>query len=198
MNYYIDMDGVLVKYERAAYTGSDPQYKRPGFHYFRNLKPDPRMLLVINKLLEKCRNEVLEGDEYENNIFVLTSVTNTGSLALEQIKDKIEWLNEVIPNFDTKNNFIASITDKRNLAEAIKFNKSHISVNGKILSVDDILIDDYNANLINWQEAGGTAIKYNNGINDPTSFSGLNLDVNMSPDDIVELLTEHLNYLRKE
>lgn len=198
MNYYIDMDGVLVKYEKAAYTGDNPQYKRPGYHYFRSLKPDPRMLAVMNALLEKCRNEVEEGEKYENNVFILTTVNNLGSIALEQINDKIEWLKEHVPSFDTKNNFIASITDKRNLAEAIKFDKSHISVNGKILSIDDILIDDYNPNLTQWQEAGGTAIKYNNGINDPNSFSGLNLDINMTSEQIVELLTEHLNYLRKD
>lgn len=36
-----------------------------------------------------------------------------------------------------------------------------------------ILIDDFNPNLRNWEAAGGTAVKYINGLNSPESFNGL-------------------------
>lgn len=187
MTFYIDMDGVVARYDRSAYIGDTPMYRNKTLNYFRDLPPDPKMIAVVNKLLE-----------LKQDVVMFTSVDNVGSYALVMIHDKIEWLHKNIPNLDTDKQFLASLSSKRSIAEAIKFNSSHTHINGQVLSIDDILIDDWNNNLNDWHDAGGTAIKYNNGINDPESFDGINLDIVMTTDDIVELLTKHINYIRKE
>lgn len=183
---YIDMDGVLVQYERAAYTGPDPQYCRPGFHYFRHLKPDYKMIATIEKLQKNPKVEVK----------ILTSVSNIGSLFLEQTEDKILWLNKHCPFIDTDTQFIASASSKRAIAEALcTTSKVPVFQN---FGINHILIDDYNKNLEDWTSAGGTGIKYINGLNDPTSYKGLILDSNMTSDDITNLITKHINYLRRD
>jgi 5'(3')-deoxyribonucleotidase len=129
-------------------------------------------------------------------IKILTSVSNKGSLFLEQANDKIEWLHEFCPFIDTDTQFIATASNKRALVEAISSNcNQSIFPN---FGINHILIDDFNKNLEDWRNAGGTAIKYINGINDPDSYNGLILDIYMSSDDIVELITNHINYLARE
>ena len=53
--------------------------------------------------------------------------------------------------------------------DAVEYIKDHE------LTRDDILIDDYNKNLTEWSQKGGTSIKYCNGINNPDSFEGIKL-----------------------
>lgn len=183
---YVDMDGVLVQYERAAYTGNDPQYCRPGFHYFRQLKPDLRMVSVLQELNKNPKVSVK----------ILTSVSNKGSLFLEQAEDKIEWLHEFCPFIDTDTQFIATASNKRAIAEYL-CSTSNVPI-FQNFGINHILIDDYNKNLEEWYKAGGTGIKYINGLNDPTSYKGLILDLNMSSEDIVKLITNHINYLARE
>lgn len=183
---YVDMDGVLVRYERAAYTGDNPQYCRPGYHYFRKLQPDAKMVAVLEKLNNdsKCK------------VRILTSVSRIGSLFLEQANDKIEWLHEYCPFIDTETQFIACASGKRQLAESIA--KSGGNTVFRDFGINHILIDDWNANLTDWKSAGGTAIKYCNSLNNANSFDGIALDLEMSSDDIVELITTHINYLARK
>lgn len=64
--------------------------------------------------------------------------------------------------------------------DKMAFAKKHMPfVKGIIISSqkqdyakDSILIDDYNNNLIKWEENGGIGIKYLNGINSETSWDG--------------------------
>lgn len=172
MMIYFDMDGVLVRYDRSAYTGSEPVFKKLGAHYFRTQPADERMLQAFCKLV----NIAAESDDV--NVRVLSSLVNTGSLFLEQYRDKQAWLKEHAPDFDPSG-FVPAITDKRSVAEFLT---------GRSLTVNDVLIDDYNKNLEDWREHGGLAVKYLNGINSADSFSGPIIDQMMSADDIVDML----------
>lgn len=156
--YYIDMDGVLVKYDRNAYKGDNPRFLRPNEHYYRDLEPDRKMLAFVDELIHSCR---YTGDE----VFILTSLPLSGSLFNEQFHDKIVWLSRWVPAIDI-DHIIISVTNKRDAAEYINDCK---------LTANDILIDDYNKNLVEWNNANGTAIKYCNGINNPESFNGKKL-----------------------
>lgn len=184
MNIYIDMDGVIVKYERAAYQGDDPQFLRPGLHYFRHLNPDVRMIHVVKRLQE----------ETNHRINILTCVYNQGSMFLEQANDKKEWLDEHCPFLQTDKQLMVVSSEKRLLVEFIKATDGKRRIAGHILTADDILIDDYNNNLWDWQNSGGTAVKYINGINDPASFRGINLDLAMTSDQIFDLITRYLDF----
>ena len=157
-NYYIDMDGVYVKYETDAYVGENPRYLRKNEHYYLNCKPDRKMLEVVDELHRKCK---YTGDD----MFFLTSLAINGAIFNEQFHDKISYINHWAPYMDI-NHILISVTSKR---EAVEYIKNHV------LTKDDILIDDYNKNLIDWELAGGTAIKYCNDINNPDSFDGLKL-----------------------
>lgn len=152
------MDGFIVTYDKNAYVGDEPAYLIKNKHYFRNLPPDRKALEFVDKLYRKCR---YTGDE----IFILTSIAINGDIFNEHFHDKITWLHEWLPYIDI-DHILISVTSKRNAVEYI---------NNHTLTENDILIDDYNKNLLDWKNAGGTSIKYCNGINNPDSFSGLKL-----------------------
>lgn len=166
-NYYIDMDGVLVKYDRSAYLGDNPRYLRKGEHYFRDLIPDTRMLQVVETLLNK-----------KQSVSILTSITNNGDLYAEHIGDKIAWLKRYLPELNIQTQFITTISAKRDIITAIQ---------SRELTNHDILIDDFNRNLVNWSHGGGIGIKYANGLNNPDSYDGLSISVTASATDIISL-----------
>ena len=143
-------------YNRDAYTGDDPLWLRRNSHYFRNLEPDRKMLQVVDNINASLR---YTGDE----IFILTSLINNNmSIFNEHVHDKIVSFNKWFPYIDIDHILIAG-SSKRDTVAYI----TDVDVNRS-----DILIDDYNQNLIAWRSFGGTAIKYSNGINDPRSFDG--------------------------
>jgi 5'(3')-deoxyribonucleotidase len=76
------------------------------------------------------------------------------------------WVSENYPVISLCN-FIACGSDKRNAISKIK---------GMNLTKQDILVDDYKRNLVSWASAGGTAIKYINGINSVGDWPGLYID----------------------
>lgn len=170
MTYWIDMDGVLAIYERDAYAGEHPVWLHKGSHYYRHLQPDPKMIEVLRALdMQK-----------ENHVCILSTLSNKGAMFLEHYEDKAAWLKEHCPFLDVERQFVPVISSKRNIAEFLKV--SHT------LTPNDVLIDDFNKNLIEWQNAGGAAIKYNNGINSTNSFNGLNLSPEMTASEIVQVL----------
>ena len=152
------MDGFIVLYDKSAYIGDNPKYLNKNEHYFRNLQPDRKALEFVDKLHERCR---YTGDE----IFILTSIAMSGAIFNEHFHDKIMWLHKWLPYIDI-DHILISVTSKRDVVEYIHNHN---------LTKNDILIDDYNKNLIDWTKAGGTAIKYCNGINNPESFTGTKL-----------------------
>lgn len=173
MNVFFDQDGVLGIYERKAYIGKDPIWKKPGGHYFKTVKPDERAIELFKILT----------NEANVNTFVLTAVNNDGPVCLEQIRDKIEWLKETIPEINVAKQFIPSVSPKSQTIRAV------LSQTRTQLQPSDVLIDDYNPNLNDWQAAGGTALKYCNGINSEKSYKGIILPVSMSAPSMAELLS---------
>lgn len=170
-NYYIDMDGVLAVYDRNAYTGDDPLFARKNAHYYRNLEPDRKMLEFVDNIYSKSR---YTGD----NIYILTSLPNNGAIFNEQFHDKITWVKQWLPYLDI-DSILISVTSKR---DAVEYIHNHT------LTKNDILIDDYNKNLCEWRDAGGTAIKYCNGINDHKSFSGPYFAENITANDMLSYI----------
>ncbi len=154
VNFYFDMDGVLALYDRKAYEGDNPIFMRPGGHYFRDLPYDAVAFALFNYLNEHAK-------EFNASVYILTSVPG-GNIFNEHFHDKIIWLQKNFPNIRIEQ-VLFSVTNKNDTVKYIK-NRS--------LQARDILIDDYNNNLVQWQKSGGTAIKFCNGINNPDSFNG--------------------------
>lgn len=157
-NYYIDMDGVLAVYDREAYKGDDPIWLQKGGHYFRDCKPDAAALQMAYGLYCYCL-------ENGGNVYALTSLPANGPIFNEQVHDKQNWLRKYAPFIDTSHTLFC-MTSKRDVVEYICNHE---------LTKNDILVDDYNKNLNEWKQSGGTAIKYCNGLNDPNSFDGFSI-----------------------
>lgn len=178
INYWIDMDGVLAQYDWNGYKGPNPPYLDPHAHYFRERIPDKKMLTVI-----ECLNS-----KYPGHVYVLTRVSERGRLFLRQVSDKAEWLAEHCPFLNLEEQFIPIVSEKNNFVQAF-YRPVRLG-----MSRGDILIDDYNKNLDAWDKAGGTAVKYCNGINTPnknepkSSWMGLHLNEDLSEAEILSIL----------
>lgn len=176
MRVYTDMDGVLAVYEKEAYIGTDPLFLQPGKHYFRTVKPNAHMVEFIRNL--KARFD----EDDTNEVYILTKV-KLDKIFNEHFHDKLVWANKILPEIDIEH-ILMAVLDKVDCVEYIQ---------GQKLSSEDILIDDFNANLERWQEAGGTAIKYLNGLNNSDSFNGHCIDENTSVEDFIMLLSAIIN-----
>lgn len=171
-NYYFDMDGVLAEYDRNAYIGSHPLFLDKQSHYFMTCLPDTTAMELIYRLyLDYTKKNT------EPNIYILTSVNQ--DMLNVHTHDKTEWIAKYMP-FIKPSQILFSYTSKR---DAVEFINSHK------LTAHDILIDDYNKNLTEWERAGGKSVKYSNGINDPSSFNGLVIDHNKSAEELFKQLT---------
>ena len=103
-----------------------------------DLKPFENAVYAIEQLVNDSTAE----------IFILSATVNSCSL-----DEKQKWLDRYLPNIDKEHRIFTSLNVPK--SEAI----------GHRLTDKDILIDDYNKNLLEWQKAGGTSVKAKNNIN---------------------------------
>ena len=162
---FFDMDGVLAVYNPNDYQGDPMPFEIRGSRYFLHRPADENAV----QLFIKASNHFPRG-----SIAALSTISinacNTPGLASEHKIDKGIWLlrlsndNELpcIPLLFAQQ----GITSKPE--EATKLLK-------RDLTPADILIDDFNSNLTAWHEAGGTAIKWLNGLNASTSWDGISI-----------------------
>lgn len=107
--------------------------------YYESLKPNAFLLKEIKNLIRK-------GED----VYILSSFLDDSKYALDEKK---LWLKKYLPELPDEKKIFVKYGD----------NKTAYIPN-KIDSFD-ILIDDYTKNLLEWREAGGTGIKFLNGIN---------------------------------
>lgn len=107
--------------------------------YYESLKPN-------NYLLEEVKKLIKEGKD----IYILSSFLSDSDYAL---KENNIWLNKYLPELPVQKRIFVPYGDVK-----YKYLPS------KITSFD-YLIDDHTKNLLDWKEAGGTGIKFLNGIN---------------------------------
>ena len=131
---FFDMDGVLAEYK---YVPLDDMMRQG---YFRDLAPQEEAVAAIKKLAEDPSLEV----------WTLSAVIKENPYALEEKKS---WLREQLGDSmnSIKSVFPFCGTSKRD------------AVPGGIRPTD-ILIDDYNVNLRDW-ETQAVSIKFLNGVN---------------------------------
>lgn len=142
---FIDMDGVLAKYDWGMYlpdrTGTAP-YLQERLHVFRDCVPDPVAIAILRAFVDAGVPT-----------FILTKIRSDLPWVYH---DKIDWLGRTVPWFDT-DKLIVTSDDKVQTAVAASRTGS--------LTRGMLLLDDFNPNLWDWDRAGGTAVKYLNGVN---------------------------------
>ena len=107
--------------------------------YYKNLEPNINVVNTVKRLLN-----------HEQDVYILSAYLEESKYAK---KEKIEWLQKYIPELNK---------DKYILLPYGEVKTNYIE--GKI-GKDDILLDDYTKNLLEWEKEGGFAIKLRNGIN---------------------------------
>lgn len=149
---WCDMDGVVAIYDMKGFCGKNPPFLKTNSHYFRDCIPDDKIINALQLIQEI----------YNIKIKIISNVHKT--LKQEHTQDKYEWLKEHMPFINTKESYYPITESKTDYVKKIK---------KQGLTKFDILISDFNGDLIPWSENGGTGIKYANGINNPHSYDGI-------------------------
>ena len=136
MRVYFDMDGTIAKWRDVPVE----ETRRPG--YYADLEPEVELLDFMRDAM-KCGE----------NIYILSSYyTDTRALL-----EKKKWLDKYLPGISSSHClFVPYGINKAEFVETMLHRKL-----GKM----DILVDDHTPNLTRWETAGGTGVKWLNGIN---------------------------------
>lgn len=134
---YFDLDGTLAEW-RYVTALQELQQK----DYFFRLKPT-NLVPLANSLAKRDGIETLILSQYLPDTYAL--------------EDKNRWCDAYVPAIDRKHRVFVpcGVGKPEYIREALR----------RPLNGDDILIDDYSKNLTEWCAAGGTAVKWLNGIN---------------------------------
>lgn len=133
-----DLDGTIAKWNNNA-TMDD--IVKPG--YFANIEPEKQLVRLVNNLIH----------DGTYDIYILSHYMPETTA----YEDKLKWVKKYMPKLDLKHCLLVPCgVDKATYIRDIRKCE---------LPKDYVLIDDFSTNLRNWHSAGGTAIKWLNGIN---------------------------------
>lgn len=170
---FIDLDGTVARFYDASPNYLEEMYEKG---YFRNLQPYEKMTEGIKLFMEQHKDV---------EVFTLSAKVNGEPPYCEA--EKQEWLDEYLPEIDREHRLFTEIGH----------NKAEYIPNG--ISKSDVLYDDYNKNLIDWENSGGVALKCHNNINmkglgayggDKVMWEGQVLKNDIEPQDIANSLYE--------
>lgn len=126
---FIDLDGTVARFYDASPNYLEQMYEKG---YFRNLQPYEEMTEGIKLFMEQHKDV---------EVFTLSAKVNGEPPYCEA--EKQEWLDEYLPEIDREHRLFTEIGH----------NKAEYIPNG--ISNTDVLYDDYNKNLIDWENSGG-------------------------------------------
>lgn len=136
--------------------------------YYENLRPNQDLINQIKELIN-------DGED----IYILSSFLYDSNYALSE---KNIWLDKYLPEIPF---------EKRIFVRYGESKKDYIE-NGITLS--DYLIDDYTKNLLEWRSAGGTGIKYLNGINHTRgTWDGFKIQDNNEKTESIKFILNYSN-----
>lgn len=129
---------------------------------FRHLTPQRNVLNAIKELINN-----------KEEVYIITAYHRHTPLAKY---DKIYWLKKHLPEVDINHQIYTFCGE----------DKTTYIPNG--VKPTDILLDDFNKNLENWRNVGGTSIKLLNGLNSKTSWNGKAIEVQETSENIYNAL----------
>lgn len=153
--FWFDMDGVLSVYEAFDGPVRNMPFMVPSGHYFLDRPEQPAAMALFDALAARRDCEVR----------VLTRLIPDADpdIRAEWCADKIVWCSRRLAGF--RPDMFHAEDHKPDVLSDVPFDCRRMHV----------LIDDFNENLRSWRDAGGVAVKYANGKNDPSSWPGLSL-----------------------
>ena len=170
---FFDIDGTLAQFHDTEHRYIEAMWEQ-GF--YKNLKPFENLVAAAN-FLNKCDGV---------NVAIISAYLDTEPPFVQ--KEKMEWLHKYLPD----------VKDIR-LVPAGSSKADYISPG----ETDIWLVDDYNKNLIEWENSGYQAIKFVNDINDQGRgayggeagklWEGKRVRFDSSPSEIVKSIAEALN-----
>ena len=173
MTLNFDVHGTLFKYSYDLYT-SKPLWYSEGRHPFVDDIPFMSMQYLLIDL---------QKDGYDVRSLCKISV-GTEVAKEEQRSDVRDNLAKYYPNLPS------------NCYCFCEGNKSEeFKKDGKVLTKEDILFDDYQPNLLEWERMGGTSIKVLNGINSITTWYGKYVDARWQKEKLYKRVKHILNEL---
>lgn len=107
--------------------------------YYLNLEPNINVVKTVKTLLN-----------HEQDVYILSAYLEESKYARDE---KILWLQQYLPELPKEKYILLPYGEEKS-----KYIKGEINK-------DDILLDDYTKNLLEWEKTGGFAIKLLNGIN---------------------------------
>ena len=129
---------------------------------FRHLMPQEHVLKAIKDLIHT--NE---------EVYIISAYHRQ----TPQVKDdKIYWLKKYLPEINLAHQIYTFCGE----------DKTAYIPDG--VRITDVLLDDFNKNLENWRDAGGTSIKLLNGLNSKSSWNGISIGVHEASEDILNKL----------
>lgn len=176
---FVDMDGTLARFH------DENLYLERMFEkgFFAGLKPFDNAVEAIKHIIDNHPNV---------DVYVLSAAITTPYCLAE----KNAWLDKYLPNIDKEHRiFVENLSTAKSLCVpgSYMYKDDNGKYHNKIFK-NDILIDDYNKNLEEWERDGGTAIKAKNNINHKglhgELWKGELIDVTDTAESIVERLTE--------
>lgn len=135
---FVDMDGVLARFHDESMCHK--RYDEPGF--FRALKPFEGMVTGLKRFMEDYGSDA--------HVCVLSACMPSAEA------EKLEWLAKYFGELELDAVFVRPSQSKAQQA---------LLITGCDTLDNAYLLDDYSANLQNWEDSGGKGIKFINNIN---------------------------------
>lgn len=176
---FVDMDGTLARFH------DENLYLERMFEkgFFAGLKPFDNAVEAIKHIIDNHPNV---------DVYVLSAAITTPYCLAE----KNAWLDKYLPNIDKEHRiFVENLSTAKSLCVpgSYMYKDDNGKYHNKIFK-NDILIDDYNKNLEEWEKDGGTAIKAKNNINHKglhgELWKGDLIDITDTAESIVERMTK--------
>lgn len=138
---FVDMDGTLAMFHHVDTL--ETLYEKG---YFLNLEPHQNVIDAVKQVFQ---------NEPDISVYILSAVLADSATARDE---KNLWLDKYLPEIDAAHRLFPPCgVDKA----------SYLIANyGIRIDKEDVLLDDYTKNLLNWELIGGRGLKLLNGIND--------------------------------
>lgn len=135
---FVDIDGTLARFHDADKMFIEAMWT-PGFYV--GLKPFENAVNGLKQFIK---------EHPEVDVYILSAVLDTDPPFI--VSEKNEWLDKYLPEVDVEHRIFT------------RAGESKTDYIGEIGS-GDYLLDDYNKNLIEFEDAGAHAIKFHNDVN---------------------------------